>query len=409
LILLFLFIIIQLDMKITYKLILIAAFLALNDISYSRTIAPPYEVGNWSGFRTAAISYTFDDGCSNQYSIAIPMFDEFGFKLTMFTITNATWAPANWPALQTAAANGHEIASHTVSHPSLAGLTIPQQTAELVNSQNTINSHIPGNQCVTLAYPNCSPSDPTLTATYYIAARHCDGRVEPNTPLNMNSVSSIILGVSGINTTAGITAKDDAAAASKGWCVFLIHGIDGDGGFSALSSTILRESLQYLAARRSTFWVATFGNVVRYIRERNAVSVTETANTGNNITLLVTDTLNDANYSYPITIRRPLPQGWPFADVSQNGQAVNACTVIVNSVKYVMFDVVPDGGEVVLSKGLYGDFTSNNIVEMNDLPAFLNFWLVKDCNESPTVDLNNDCRVNFYEFSVLAQNWQQTR
>jgi peptidoglycan/xylan/chitin deacetylase (PgdA/CDA1 family) len=395
-------------MKRTYKLILIAAFLILNDISYSRTIGPPYEVGNWPGFRTAAVSYTFDDGCSNQAAIAIPMFNEpnFGFKMTLYPVIN--WGP-NWTVLQSAAAAGHEVGSHTMSHPTLAGLTIAAQTTELVNSQNTINSHIPGRQCVTLAYPNCSPSDPTLTATYYIAARHCDGRVEPNTPLNMYMVSSIILGVSGINTTAGITAKDDAAAASKGWCVFLIHGIDGDGGFSPLSSTILRESLQYLAARRSTFWVATFGNVVRYIRERNAVSVTETANSGNNITLLVTDTLNDANYSYPITIRRPLPQGWPFADVSQNGQAVNACIVIVNSVKYVMFDAVPDGGEVVLSKGLYGDFTSNNIVEMNDLPAFLNFWLVKDCNESPTVDLNNDCRVIFYDFSVLAQNWQQTR
>ena len=57
--------------------------------------------------------------------------------------------------------------------------------------------------------------------------------------------------------------------------------------------------------------------------------------------------------------------------------------------------------------GLYGDFTGNGIVEMNDLPDFLDFWLVDDCNETTGVDLDGNCIVNFYEFSVLAENWLQ--
>ncbi|MGA2916833.1 MAG: hypothetical protein ABSE89_12485 [Sedimentisphaerales bacterium] len=55
--------------------------------------------------------------------------------------------------------------------------------------------------------------------------------------------------------------------------------------------------------------------------------------------------------------------------------------------------------------GLFGDFTGNGIVEMNDLPAFLDFWLVNDCNETAGVDLDENCIVNFYEFAVLAENW----
>ncbi len=62
-----------------------------------------------------------------------------------------------------------------------------------------------------------------------------------------------------------------------------------------------------------------------------------------------------------------------------------------------------DSNEVF--SGLYGDFTGNGIVEMNDLPDFLDFWLVDDCDETYGLDLNGDCIVNFYEFSVLAQNW----
>ena len=55
--------------------------------------------------------------------------------------------------------------------------------------------------------------------------------------------------------------------------------------------------------------------------------------------------------------------------------------------------------------GLYGDFSGNGIVEINDLPEFSGLWLVDDCNETDGVNLNGDCIVNFYEFSVLAENW----
>ncbi len=55
----------------------------------------------------------------------------------------------------------------------------------------------------------------------------------------------------------------------------------------------------------------------------------------------------------------------------------------------------------------YGDFTNNNIVEMNDLRLFAALWLVNDCKlTTEGIDLNDDCRVNFYEFSQFAKNWQ---
>jgi hypothetical protein len=68
-----------------------------------------------------------------------------------------------------------------------------------------------------------------------------------------------------------------------------------------------------------------------------------------------------------------------------------------------MFDVVPDGGNVVLSK-YYGDFTGGG-VDMNDLSIFCSYWLVDDCDETVGVDLNGDCLVNFYEYAFFARNW----
>jgi peptidoglycan/xylan/chitin deacetylase (PgdA/CDA1 family) len=392
-------------MKKVNEILLFTAFLAVGSAGYSQTIDPPYEVGTWPGFRSAAISYTFDDGCFNQFAIAIPMFNEFDFKLTLFTVTN--WSP-NWTALQNAASAGHEVASHTVTHPSLSGMTIAQQTTELKNSQDVINAHIKGPNCVTLAYPYCVPSDQALTAQYYIAARHCQGYIERSTPANFYQISSLICGNLGsVKTAADFSQKFENAATSKGWCVLLIHGIDNDGGYSPLPSATLRASLEYLDAHSNKFWVATFGNVVRYIRERNTVSVTESSNQDTSITLQVTDTLDNAIYNRPITIRRHLPQSWTSAYVSQNGRLVDTRIVEIDSKKYVMFDVVPDGGDIVLSKGPYGDFTGNDIVELKDLSVFLKFWLVNDCNEIARVDLNKDGKVNFYEFAFLAENWLQ--
>jgi oligosaccharide reducing-end xylanase len=479
-------------MKKVNVILLLVAFLAAGNAAYSGTVAYPYQVGNWPGFRSAAITYTFDDHCSNQFVIAVPLFNQYGYKLTLYPVPN--WGPP-WSSIESAGAAGHEVGSHTMSHPHLPQLTIEQQTTELVNSQNTINSHIPSQQCVTIAYPFCEPSDQALTATYYIGGRVCSwSTIEANTPSNMYQINSMICGSSGgVNSTATFIAKDNAAAASKGWCVYLIHGINSDGGYSPLSSTILTESVQYLDAHRDIFWVETFGHVVRYIRERNDVSVAESSNTGNTITLQVTDTLDNAIYNYPVTIRRPLPAGWESAKVSQNGQPAATSIIDINSVKYVMFDVVPDGGDVVLIKapappanlttagfstvtldwndnnaidlagynvyrsatsgngytklndsllsssnftdaigtldtpyyyvatavdvnslesgnsneisgGLYGDFTGNGIVEINDLPGFFSFWLLNDCDQTIGVDLDGDCAVNFNEFAVLAEN-----
>jgi pectate lyase len=54
--------------------------------------------------------------------------------------------------------------------------------------------------------------------------------------------------------------------------------------------------------------------------------------------------------------------------------------------------------------GLYGDFTGNGVVEINDLSDFFAFWLADNCYDTSWLDLDDDCAVDFYEYSVLANN-----
>lgn len=319
-------------------------------ISLAGSVASPYEIGTWRGFKAAAISYTFDDDLPNQYAIAVPMINAKGFKATLFTVPN--WVPGgSWTPVQEAALHGNEIASHTITHPRLPELSLAQQTNELEKSQAEINAHVTNQLCVTLAYPYCVAGDESVTEQYYIAARGCSGQLVPGTPADFLNISSFVCGPEGsIKTPEDFNHLADRAAEAHAWCVYLIHAIDGDKGYSPLPSSTLQASVDYLAAHRDKFWVETFGNVVRYIKERDAASVKETAHQNDRIALQVTDNLDHSIYNYPITLRRPLPAGWRAVVVSQNYQPVRAELVAVNSTNCVMFDVVPNGGEIVLAK-----------------------------------------------------------
>ena len=179
------------------------------------SVQSPYEVGTWQGFSLSAVSYTFDDSCANQFSIAIPMFNQKGFKLTLFSCTGTMFA--GWPTLRNAASYGHEVASHTVTHSDLSGLSLAQQTVELANSQSAINANVTTQKCVTLAYPYCNGGSDSLTAQYYISARNCSGQPNPPSPANFMQISCVVCGSQGtIQTLQNFTNAANNAVAING-------------------------------------------------------------------------------------------------------------------------------------------------------------------------------------------------
>lgn len=305
-----------------------------------------YEVASWKGFAEAAITYTFDDATSNQYSIAIPLLDEFGFAGTFYPVVN--WNP-DWEEFQRAVHQGHEIGSHTLSHPHLSTLSYNEQIRELLLSQESINAHITGEQCRTIAYSYCDPSADSLTRKYYLAARNCQGRTEKSTPDDFMNISSIVCGEQGrILTAEQFEDIAFSAAASGGWNVFLLHGIDDDGGYSPLSSTVLRSSLEFFDLNRNRFWVSNFVNVVRYIQERDAVTITESYHYADSIGVVLHDSLDDTIYNYPLTLRRPLPEDWEWVVAIQGGKTLETVVKEKGNIQYIEFNAVPDAGLVVL-------------------------------------------------------------
>ena len=307
-------------------------------------VNPAYEVATWRGFKAAAITYTLDDNTSNQLPVAIPLFDQYNFKTTLFTVTN--WGP-NWAGLRTASANGHEVASHTVTHPSLGGLTVAQQLTELQQSQATIRANVPTARCETVAYPNCVVGDGPTIQSYYLAGRGCSGQLMPATPGDFYNLSAIITGSTGtVQTAANFNSRVDAARAARGWCVFLTHGINSDGGYSPTQSTELAAHLAYVNTNGADFWVGTFADVVKYIKERNAAVLAETTVSTTQFSLTLTDNLPDLVYNMPLTVRRQLPAAWTGAAVLRGTTPVPSSVVTSAGVRYVVFEAVPDQGAV---------------------------------------------------------------
>ena len=312
--------------------------------SVSAAVVAPYEVGTWGNFCQGAVSFTFDDNTPNQLSVAQPLFDEKGFHMTFFLVIS--WSP-DWSKYKAAFNKGHEIGSHSITHPQ----TMP--ASEAGPSKDSIKMNIPGEMCVSIAYPNCNEPDEATLKKYYIVGRTCSGQTTSKSP-NLFTVGSYICGSQGLNTTANITAKADAAATASGWCVYLMHGIDtepqGSSDYSPTSSSILKGALNYMDSNRGKLWVESMGNVARYIRERDAVAVAKKDSSDKGITISVTDDLADSIFNYPLSIRRPLPDGWTTAVVTQKGKPVEDSIVTVSSKKYVMFKAVPDSGDVLISK-----------------------------------------------------------
>jgi endo-1,4-beta-D-glucanase Y len=326
------------------KLLSLLSFLAFG---LAAQIPSTYTKGTWKDFKTAAITYSFDDNTSNQIPVAMPLFDNYGYKVTFFAVTQSM--SPNWTNLKSAAANGHEVASHTVTHADLSGISVATQDTELKNSQTTIQTQIPDKKCVTVAYPNCNMGDQATIQKYYIAGRTCSGQIVASSPTNFYQLSSIICGNTGVNTAADMNTRINSAKSSGGWCHFLMHGIDSDGGYSPLASSVLSSHLSNVNTNKADYWVGTFGDVVKYIKERNAISFTETSVSADSLRITPTDGLDNTIYDVAVTLRRQLPSTWTTARVMINGAIVPSTIVTISNVKYIQFDAVPDKGTYSIS------------------------------------------------------------
>lgn len=106
-------------------------------------------IAKFADNKQAAISFTFDDGLKEQYSILFPKLKELGIKGTFCLIGSRMDNPPKnhekqtftWEQAKEMALNGQEITSHGYNHKNVSKLTAEELRYEVQHNDTLIYQH----------------------------------------------------------------------------------------------------------------------------------------------------------------------------------------------------------------------------------------------------------------------------
>lgn len=269
-------------------------------------------------------------------------------------------AAVSWDELAALARRGYEVASHTVTHPRLAVLDEPNLVYELEKSREEILDHLGAKHTFSVECPYGTENERVLQyalARYPLARnRMSDPSVEDLDRWNDESPSAstkeYVRWQRGPLTRTPMSLMkswvDTIAGRDNVWLVLVFHGVDGIG-WEPRTSADLEEYFAYIKAKEDALWVATFGDVGRYVRERMHGTVRSWVR-DDAISVVLRDDLEDARYDLPLTLRTEVPADWAAAEVRQGDRTQRVPVVTDDGKSSVVYEAVPNGEDVRLAR-----------------------------------------------------------
>lgn len=353
-------------------------------------------IKKWKDDKSAAFSFTFDDCMLSQYVYVFPMLEQFGFKGTFFLITQPLddpygpyWRYGTWPEFIEMADAGQEMGSHTVTHSHLGNLAIGDTSTagtllyELYQSKKSVERKITGKKCIVLAYPYSEYDDDVLnfTSQFYESARAISESPVDSTLTGMEwfKIGSRVIIFSMPRNSPSDDLDElqefydyvDNSINGGGWGLLQAHDVIpfdsiqsaiDQGSYQPISVQWFNSACQYIsdASDNGDLWVAPMGEVTKYMKERDSYDYTIVTTTDTSITINITDTLEDDIYDYPLTADIIVPDGWTNVSVFQGSFYDYTPSFVSGSSTVIETSVIPDGGEIILYKGLVTDVKNNN-------------------------------------------------
>lgn len=225
-----------------------------------------YEIKK-SSLSRPLISLTFDDNWESVYTNALPVLTANNLKSTQYIITGLVDTPSYMTTaeIKEFVAKGHELGSHTVTHPFLTTLTGTQLKNELSNSKQTLLSKF-GVTATSLAIPYDDYNDNVITQAlkYYSYVRNSDTGYNNLTNYYNGGIMSQY--VSSATTVADIQGWIDIAKAKKQWLVLMYHQVDNGG--AEYSTTPATFAAEMTAIVNSGVTVKTFNDAVTELKSQ---------------------------------------------------------------------------------------------------------------------------------------------
>lgn len=249
-------------------------------------------VAKYKDDKVCAISYTYDDGVKEHYTLVFPEMEKRNMKGT-FWVNGISVNPVDdaardtgrvsWPQLKEMALNGHEISNHGWSHANLTKISLDKAKMEIGKNDSIILANI-GIPSRTFCYPYNARNDEVTALAY-------EGRVGTRTKQFAMSYK-----LSPDDFNKWVNTLLDA----KDWGVAMIHGITY--GYDAFTTPdILWNHFDQVKALEDSIWVGTFHDVAAYLKEFEELEC-EITRKGNTITITPRLKLDKELFNEPLTM-----------------------------------------------------------------------------------------------------------
>jgi peptidoglycan/xylan/chitin deacetylase (PgdA/CDA1 family) len=261
----------------------------------------------------------------------------------------------NWKQYQAYAAQGHEIASHTVTHPRLAVLDEDNLLYELEQSRADIEKFLGKEYTFSAEGPYGTENERVMEYARKIYPALRNRMPEPYLD-ELNRASGRQPGesekeyvqwqrgpVSSVDMDKMKGWVDTCMAHDNIWLVLVFHGIEGIG-WEPRTRKELQEYFGYMKEREDALWIATFGDVTRYLRERKNTKVHAELREDIIEVSMSTD-LDPQVYDVPVTLKTYIPGAWNTARL--NGES-NLSIQNDSLGPYVLYSVPPGDGKILL-------------------------------------------------------------
>ena len=284
--------------------------------------------------KVCAISYTFDDGLAEHYTLAAPQLEQRGFRGTFFIngskvnkderhIKDTT--RVTWPQLKEMAEKGHEISNHGWAHRNFAKFPFEVLKEDILKNDSAIYAHV-GVMPRTYAYPNNTKQGEAMA----FVARNRVG-----TRLKQRSVGSK-------RTARDLEKWMETLIKTGDWGVGMTHGLTY--GYDAFGNPQrLWEHWEQVKANEDKIWVGTFHEVFSYLKESESIRLTVTEKK-NKLHVVPELPLDKELFTEPLTM---VVEGGTMKKVSAR-QGKKKLSVQLRSDK-AFFDFDPFGGEIIVT------------------------------------------------------------
>ncbi|MDP3435690.1 MAG: polysaccharide deacetylase family protein [Bacteroidales bacterium] len=267
----------------------------------------------------------------------------------------------SWNEIKQIATAGHEFGSHSVTHPQLGIYDFPNMRYEIEKSREEIVKHLGESHAFSAEIPHGieNPRVMEFAGRFHEAlrnkmpARYLEEINRWSRKSPSESGMQYIQWQRGPKSSTSLNAMnawvDTCLAYENVWLVLTFHGVDGIG-YEPKSSAELRGFFNYIKSFENRIWIATFRDVVKYIRQRDASSVTqimessesEDMSPGKKIVVGLKHNLDKEKYNYPLTLKSYLPQGWREVSVTQGGFTLSYKKSSDISGDYIIYNALPN-------------------------------------------------------------------